>query len=335
MTNRYKRVLEAFAVGDAMGMVTEFMTYRQIHDSFGFVEDLLDPVHSLIHPTLERGQITDDTEQVLYLIGAYATNGDFSQETVKRALVHWFDDCDPIGKGYIGPSSQKAIERFKRGEESETGGTTSGAPMRVLAPVLCNLHAKKPALIQAIMDCVTPTHDTNLAIESSLALGFAYKAVFQEATAEEMIDAAIDGAKIGADLSRNEFVGPSIAQRLKIMKGLSSKTSAQERSKISDQERLEWIYGVLGTTMEAVDVTGAAIAISAYCREDVWLAICMGASIGGDTDTIAAIAGALCAFQAIENNIPQSIIERVTKVNRLNLAHEASLIERIEQDLHD
>ncbi len=326
MTNRYQQVLEAFAVGDAMGMVTEFMTYRQIHDSFGLVEDLLAPVRSLIHPSLKRGQITDDTEQVLYLIRAYAADGDFSRETVKRALVRWFDECDPIGKGYIGPSSQKAIERFKQGEESECDGTTSGGPMRVLAPVLCTLNAESPTLIQAILDCVTPTHDTNLAIESSLALGFAYKAAFQGATPEEMIDAAIDGAKIGADRAQNEFVGPSIAHRLKLIKGLSHKTTPKER--------LDWIYGVFGTTMEAVDVTGAAIAISAFCQKDVWLAICMGASIGGDTDTIAAIAGALCSLQATKNNIPQSIIEPVTTVNQLNLAHEASLIESIEKGHH-
>ncbi|KUK66125.1 MAG: ADP-ribosylation/Crystallin J1 [Mesotoga infera] len=61
--NRIFRALEAFAVGDAMGMVTEFMTRRQISSRFRFVSDLLEPNQSLIHRNLVRGQITDDTNE--------------------------------------------------------------------------------------------------------------------------------------------------------------------------------------------------------------------------------------------------------------------------------
>jgi len=38
-----KQVLEAFAVGDAMGMPTEFMTLEEIREKFGIVDALLDP----------------------------------------------------------------------------------------------------------------------------------------------------------------------------------------------------------------------------------------------------------------------------------------------------
>ncbi len=33
--NRFEIILEAFAAGDALGMPTEFMTYRQIKENLG------------------------------------------------------------------------------------------------------------------------------------------------------------------------------------------------------------------------------------------------------------------------------------------------------------
>ncbi len=168
------------------------------------------------------------------------------------------------------------------------------------------------SLITSIINCVIPTHNTNLAIESSLAVGFAYYYASKGANTNEIIDAAIKGSKIGERLTEKEFVGPSIAERLKIIKQYIPE--ADEVDKF-----LQKIYYIFGTTMEAVDVAGAAIAIGTYCKDDVWLAIRMGASIGGgDTDTIAAIAGALSAFQANSHNIPKDIIHLIQNENNIS-----------------
>ena len=63
MVELFERALEAFAVGDALGMPTEFMTQEAIKSKFGLVEKLIDPSVSQIHTNLKKGQITDDTEQ--------------------------------------------------------------------------------------------------------------------------------------------------------------------------------------------------------------------------------------------------------------------------------
>ncbi|RLL83072.1 ADP-ribosylglycohydrolase family protein [Mesotoga sp. BH458_6_3_2_1] len=305
--NRIFRALEAFTVGDAMGMVTEFMTRRQISARFEFVSDLLEPEHSLIHKNLARGQITDDTEQVLYLIKLYNEKRNFSQETVKEALCRWVDECDPVRKGYIGPSTKRAIEAFKNKEEFESLGTTSGAPMRVLAPVLCSLNKSEKHLVEVIRECTVPTHNTNLALEASLSVGFAYYYAAKGQGVNQIVEAAIRGSRLAGESSCAEFVGPSAGERLSV---------------IGDQiggelpgDFLDRIYYLFGTTMEAVDVAVAAIAIGLFCRDDVWQAIRMGASIGGDTDTIAAIAGALSSLQGETNNIPHFITQKVSKTN--------------------
>ncbi|MBN2253016.1 MAG: ADP-ribosylglycohydrolase family protein [Kosmotogaceae bacterium] len=318
--NRIFRALEAFAVGDAMGMVTEFMTRRQITTRFDFVSDLLEPEHSPIHKNLTKGQITDDTEQVLYLIKLYSEKRNFSQETVKEALCRWEDECDPVAKGYIGPSTKRAIEAFKSKEEFESLGTTSGAPMRVLAPALCNLDKSEKHLIEAIRNCTNPTHNTNLALEASLAVGFAYYYAARGLNANEIAEAAIRGSKVNERLSCAEFVGPSAGKRLSVIR-------EHIGGELPDHF-LDRIYYLFGTTMEAVDVAVAAIAIGLFCRDDVWLAIRMGASIGGDTDTIAAIAGALSSLQGDANNIPHFITQRVLKANEdLDLEKHARYVE--------
>jgi ADP-ribosylglycohydrolase len=317
----YKNVLEAFACGDATGMVTEFMTNRQIKKRFVFVDTLLDPGYSEIHKNLHRGQVTDDTEQVLYLIKQYGNDMGFSKKSVREALIKWDDECDPEGKGYIGPSTKKAIEQFRAGSTVEGNGTTSGGPMRVLAPVLCNMEKNEEQLVDAIYNCIVPTHNTNLALESSMALGFAYYYAARGMNGNNLIDAAIHGAEVGNKLSREEYVGPSIAERLRFL------GSMQKYNK--NDEFLEKIYYTFGTTMEAVDVTMAAIAISSQSAGDVWLSIRMGASIGGDTDTIAAIAGALTYLISGENNIPGDVISEIMNVNKIDFLSYSRLVEKI------
>ncbi len=63
----------------------------------------------------------------------------------------------------------------------------------------------------------------------------------------------------------------------------------------------------------------AVFALFNFAKEDVWLAIQMGASVGGDTDTIAALAGALCAAYAGSHNIPSAVLEDVVSRNSLDL----------------
>lgn len=61
LENRVKGSLYAFAIGDAMGATTEFLTRDQIKKTYGSVDDIIGG--GWLH--LKRGQVTDDTQMMI------------------------------------------------------------------------------------------------------------------------------------------------------------------------------------------------------------------------------------------------------------------------------
>ena len=61
--------------------------------------------------------------------------------------------------------------------------------------------------------------------------------------------------------------------------------------------------------------------------KDVFGALKLCASLGGDTDTVGALTGALCAAYAGGHNIPEKLIQTVVEKNQLDLAEVAEKIE--------
>ena len=61
LESRIKGALYGFAIGDAMGATTEFMTYEEIKDKYGIVKDILGGGWL----NLNKGDVTDDTQMTL------------------------------------------------------------------------------------------------------------------------------------------------------------------------------------------------------------------------------------------------------------------------------
>jgi ADP-ribosylglycohydrolase len=317
----FEQALEAFAVGDAMGMPTEFMEKEEIKSKFGFVDKLLDTKFSKIHKNLRKGQITDDTEQNIFLIRSYYENGKVDIGSTIRGLRMWIDETHPDEKGYIGPSTLKAFEALDEGKditEVGTKGTTCGAAMRSLAPALCTKKGDISSLKEAILSCSIPTHNTNVALEAAMALGFGYHYAAVGASFDEIIESMVLGAKFGRSTGKGNFVGASTGSRIELVVA-----KVQEMQK--PIEVIDFIYNVIGTTMESNEVVPSAVAIFAYTMENTWLSIKMGASVGGDTDTIAAIAGALSCLYAGSHTLPKRILNKVREVNNIDFRKYAQM----------
>lgn len=312
------KVLEAFAVGDAMGMPTEFMTRPQILKAFGCVDSLLAPNNTSLHPTLELGSVTDDTEQTLYILKEYCSKKEISVENTIYALLLWIQSTDAIAKNYIGPSSLAALQAIEKGasfEETGRKGTTCGGIMRSLAPTLCSwsLHSTTDELIKNTVLCLKATHNTSQAIEAASAYACATRSALEGKTIDEIIDSACLGARIGMESAPEISCGASSAKRIRYLQ--------QNIKNFTDEDvLLDFLYEVFGTGLESADVCAAVFGIFLFAKGDVFKAIRMGASIGGDTDTIAALVGALCTAFAGHHNIPDEIVNKVTFINALDFA---------------
>ena len=106
MQSRIRACLAAFACGDALGMATEFMTRADIARRFpGGIRDLLRAEDSQNHGDLVPGSVTDDTEQVAYLLEWYRSRGAVTVSDTVEGLLAWVRETGPVEKHYIGPSS--------------------------------------------------------------------------------------------------------------------------------------------------------------------------------------------------------------------------------------
>ena len=76
----------------------------------------------------------------------------------------------------------------------------------------------------------------------------------------------------------------------------------------------------------------AAFGIIALAKGDPMKAVIYGANIGGDTDTIAALSGAICGAWHGGASIDPAIVNVIEKVSKINLEAEAKHLEELVED---
>ena len=318
-----KSVLEALAVGDALGMPTEFMTQTDIDRVYPEINGLLDPGKSYTHFELPYGSVTDDTEQNLYLARAYTAAGEITVENSAEALSRWVVECDAVAKKYIGPSSMKALNAIKEGVspmEAGRSGTTNGGIMRTPSLVLCAGRGDEDHLLHCIrMGCI-PTHHTSQAISAAAAYGFALRAILDGREIPEILEAAQRGARRAYESVDYVAAAPDCIARLK-------KIREDLKDDASDERIRHLLFHVYGNGLESIDAFTVAMTVFLAKGKDVFGALKLCASLGGDTDTVGALTGALCAAYAGGHNIPEDILRTVVEKNHLDLEEVARNIE--------
>lgn len=169
---------------------------------------------------------------------------------------------------------------------------------------------KKSLMRRISPSCLLPTHNTSEAMEAAGAYGFALRSAFHGSCFEEIIEAAMRGGERLVEFVEEINSAPSSRARIR---EIIIKSREMEESQLMD-----WLHEVLGNGLSSADVCGAVFGAFAMAGGDVFKAICMGASMGGDTDTIAALAGALSAAFVGNHNIPGKILENVKYPNYLS-----------------
>ena len=320
--NSNDRALGAFyglALGDALGMPTQSFSRAQIIARFGQITGLVDaPADQPIAPNMPKGSITDDTEQAILVAQLLVDgNGHIDPNTLAQRLIAWEAVMQAKGsQDLLGPSTKRAIEMILAGhspEESGRYGTTNGAAMRI-APVGIAADISQPDLfIKAVVQACQVTHNTSLGIASAAAVAAVISSGLNGKKLEHALNAGTEMAYI-AEHHGHWVAGGRIGPRIRWARHASHECNPDNLGDL--------LYDVIGTSVASQESVVAAFALAQRVASgslSSFNALCIAASIGGDTDTIAGILGAMLGACAGLEQWPQALIQQVKEVNNLQL----------------
>ena len=310
LEERVQGALAGTACGDAFGMPNSFLSSPSWRKNM-----MAGPVESPYHAGYPAGRITDDTEQALALTDALEDG--FSPEAVTRRLNDWFVSVGGKDSLAVGPSTKRAMLAYQANVPlTEIGrtGVTNGAAMRI-SPIgiFAGLQSQSmEELVDLVERACLPTHHTGVAIAGAAAVAAAIAAAIQGKGWEEMMSAAIAGARQGA--SRGAWIySASVADRIQYARQLAAGAR-------SDQELMHLISDIVGAGEPTTESVPAAIAIADYAGGNPSRAIELAGNLRGDTDTVAAMAGAICGAYAGIHALPTVWLEIVETINNLDIA---------------
>jgi ADP-ribosylglycohydrolase len=286
-TDRARGALYGLAIGDALGMPTEMLSREQIITRWGPTLAGFEPAPPG-HPLaggMSAGSVTDDTEQAVLLARLLVKGeGTLDPRELADALVAWEQDMTARGsRSLLGPSTKRALDAIRRGvppEEAGSSGTTNGAAMRI-APVGI---AFATGLVDHVVEASRVTHNTSVALAGAAAVAAAVSAGIDGGSIADATDAAVAAGRLAA--GRGHWVaGADVAARIAWAVELVQDTTPDQAA--------EMIGTLVGTSLATQESVPAAFAVLGAIPGDPWRACLLAASLGGDTDTIAAMAGAI------------------------------------------
>ena len=187
-----------------------------------------------------------------------------------------------------------------------------------ITPVGVATPAGDPGLLTArVVAASRVTHNTGVALAGAAAVAAAVSAGVEGATVPEATGAAVAAARLAA--GRGRWVAAAdVATRITWATGLTAGRPAAEVLGLVDT--------LVGTSLATQESVPAAFALLAAAPDDPWLACRMAASAGGDTDTIAAITGAVGGACHGAAAFPERARGTVTAVNGLRLDEVAAAL---------
>ena len=320
MDPRFSRAygaLAGLALGDALGMPTQAMSPQQIQMVYGQVTGLVDGDKSQPYaPGMAAGSVTDDTEQALLiaslLLKGHGSGLNLDASEFSHALLAWEDSMIERGSlDLLGPSTKAALERVRAGENPlRVGGegTTNGAAMRVTPIGIAASTSDRQLFADAVWSSCQVTHATRQGFQSA-ALVAAAVSLGIDAGAADVTDLLWKAVAFVHSLPERGAWSPEPDVVAATHRAL--KLAAQPSSS------LEWLAGQIGTAVAAAQAIPMAFALLA--RDPSPRALLQAANLGGDTDTISAIAGAILGASLGVEVFDAYGLAQVEQVSQLDL----------------
>ena len=332
MDPRFSRAygaLAGLALGDALGMPTQAMSPQQIRAVYGRVTGLVDADASQPYaPGMAAGSVTDDTEQALLVASLLVRGRGLASGRValdagefSDALLAWEDSMIRRGSlDLLGPSTKAALERVRAGEDPLAvggEGTTNGAAMRVTPIGIAMSTADPEAFADAVWSSCQVTHATRQGFQSAALVAAA-------------VSLGIDSARSTApDLRSLLWKALTFVDSLPVRGAwapdpdvVAATRRAMQLSINPASSSLECLAQQVGTSVASAHAIPMAFALLA--RDPSPQALMDAANIGGDTDTIGAIAGAILGAALGVEVLDAAMLAQVESVSGLHLTEAAT-----------
>ena len=327
MDPRFSRAygaLAGLALGDALGMPTQAMSPEQIRAVYGRITGLVDEDASQPYaPGMPAGSVTDDTEQALLIAsllirGRGSSSGRVALDAGEfaHALLAWEDSMIERGSlDLLGPSTKAALELVRAGEDPLSvggAGTTNGAAMRVTPIGIAMSTADPEAFADAVWSSCQVTHATHQGFQSAalVATAVSMGIDWDTPSASDMTALLWKAVSYVDSLPERGAWTPDpdvVAATRRAMQLVANPASSS----------LECLVEQVGTSVASAQAIPMAFALLA--RDPSPRALLDAANIGGDTDTIGAIAGAILGAALGEQVLPADSLSMIEEVSHLNL----------------
>jgi poly(ADP-ribose) glycohydrolase ARH3 len=261
---RFQGCLLGLAIGDSLGARFEGQPAEHIRARYPTVRDLID------NPPNNELWYTDDTQMAIGVAETLVDQHAIVEDKLCAAFV-----CNYVPSRGYGRGSRKVLEAMEDGKDHRQVAATvfpggshgNGAAMRV-APVGLFFRDDHNRVWEQARASALPTHVNPLGIEGAQALALAVAMASQSQT-----------------LVRGMFFAELISRSV----------SAEFRLKLATASEMTSFDEVaaLGNGIEALESVPTAIACFVLAPMSYETAVAHAVFLGGDTDTIAAMTGAL------------------------------------------
>lgn len=295
--------ITGLAIGDALGMPFETETplsTRLASWSGGY--------EASSYHRLKPGQFTDDTQMSMALATSLLRHKFYDPGDASRAYLSWFTSGDCRG---IGTSTRQAMERLAHGHEWHASGIEgaegNGSAMRI-APLGLFHHRGTDRLGAAAhwarIDSAI-THKSEEAKEGSAAMAVAVSHLSSGGSKEDLLQAVMSHT----EKSRTRYALEDIYRAIR--RGDTFREVVTSK---------DWLLSGVGA--HVVQTVPAAFVMFLY-GENFPDTIRNAIRMGGDTDTTAAMTGALAgAFYGFEA-IPKDLLKGLEKAGDIRLLETA------------
>ena len=318
--------LYGMALGDSMGMPSELLSRRKIKDIFkGRITDFLDsPNENPAAIGLKKGEFTDDPAQALVILDSLIENNyKPDKEIIAHNLIEWAMKTDAFNKNILGQSSKAALHAVQRHENPEpytTKALTNGAAMRI-APIGCLFpSSRKKELAEFVFRISEVTHKTDVAVTGACMIAGAVSAAIEGKEWDQIMADALEMYPLGMQYGTETY---SASLRARLVLGID----LAEKYKDDEPAFTKSIYELIGTTTLTSEAVPAALAMAYFNRTPKECSISC-ANLGGDTDTIGAMATAICGAKVGINEFDTYDIHVLDTSNQVDFSYYADSIMR-------